>query len=365
MDALDPAPDIEPCTDDTVLVTFRWQGAATSTSLCWGVDGALERIPGTDRWETTLELPTDLTTIYFFGHDGIDDVPPDASGVGKTHIDAANPERLWFPGDPADPADHDGWASVLRLPGAPADVWSGHRPSAPAGRTTSHVLPGGRRIDVHLPAGADPAGLPSMVVFDGYLSQKLLRVPVILDNLIAAGRIPPMAAIFFHVGDDNRDAELSPASATTEELVSSVLPWARSTFGFSADPALTALAGSSRGGLMAAAAGLAAPEAFGAVLAQSGSFWWPGPGEGDGEPEWLTRQFAARPRAALRLYLEVGNRETMPGPGGAESQVVVNRRLRDALRERGYPLTYTEYTGGHDYINWRRTFADGLVALYG
>jgi enterochelin esterase-like enzyme len=35
------------------------------------------------------------------------------------------------------------------------------------------------------------------------------------------------------------------------------------------------------------------------------------------------------------------------------------------LLERGYQVTYAEYSGAHDYINWRRTFADGLLAVLG
>jgi enterochelin esterase family protein len=48
---------------------------------------------------------------------------------------------------------------------------------------------------------------------------------------------------------------------------------------------------------------------------------------------------------------------------GGPSQVDVNRRFRDTLRQRGYPVAFHEYTGGHDYVNWRRTFADGLLAV--
>jgi enterochelin esterase family protein len=100
---------------------------------------------------------------------------------------------------------------------------------------------------------------------------------------------------------------------------------------------------------------------FGAVISQSGSFWWPSPQEG--EPEWLTREYANQPSVPVRFYLEVGNRERMPGPGGAPSQVLVNRKMRDTLRDRGYAVTYAEHTGGHDYVNWRRTFADALLAV--
>jgi enterochelin esterase family protein len=363
VDGLELSPVIRPCTDDTVLVTFRWRGEASSTALYWGLDAPLRRQPGTDRWETTLELPADLTTVYCLTHDGSQEIPRDAGGTGEAHLDPANPDRLYFPADPSDPSDYDAWASVLTLPAAPPDRWSAPRESVPSGPVTTHVLPDGRVVDVYRPAGVEPAGLPAMVVFDAHPSREVLRVPQTLDNLIAAGRVPPMAALFYHTPEDSRDAELSPTSATTEALVSSVLPWARSTFGLSADPALTTVAGSSRGALMAAAVGLQAPAEFGGVLSQSGSFWWPAPDEG--EPEWLTREFASRPRTGLRFYLDVGNRETMPGPGGAESQLTVNRRMRDVLRDRGYPVTYAEYTGGHDYINWRRTFADGVLALYG
>jgi enterochelin esterase family protein len=33
--------------------------------------------------------------------------------------------------------------------------------------------------------------------------------------------------------------------------------------------------------------------------------------------------------------------------------------MRNVLRAKGYDLTYSEYAGGHEFICWRGSFADG------
>jgi enterochelin esterase-like enzyme len=362
-------PLVEPCDGGTSLVTFLWRGQARSTSVGWGVDIRLTRLPDTDLWYGSVALPADLRTIYYFSHDGTDSVPVDSSGEGLFHIDPHNKHPFTFPGYPDDPNDHDQWVSVLELPAAPDEPWTFARPDVAPGSMLDTSLEsvafgGPRRISVYRPAGIPADGLPTLVVFDGFLSRTVLRMPTTLDNLIAAGEIPPLVAFFVSSPNESqRLEELRPESPMLDLVTRELMPWARSHWGISDDPADRVITGSSRGGLAAAYIGLRAPDVFGAVIAQSGSFWWPSPQHG--EPEWLIREYAKAPQAPLRFYLEVGTREDMPGPGGAPSQVLVNRKMRDTLRDRGYPVVYAEYTGGHDYVNWRRTFADALIAILG
>ena len=77
------------------------------------------------------------------------------------------------------------------------------------------------------------------------------------------------------------------------------------------------------------------------------------------EPGWLTREFVTAPRRAVRFYLEIGRFED----GGFTSGAAENRRFRDVLKAKGYSVHYYEYSGGHDYVGWRGSFADGLMAL--
>ena len=38
--------------------------------------------------------------------------------------------------------------------------------------------------------------------------------------------------------------------------------------------------------------------------------------------------------------------------------------LAELLLAKGYDVHYQQFTGGHDYISWRETLADGLIALF-
>ena len=133
------------------------------------------------------------------------------------------------------------------------------------------------------------------------------------------------------------------------------------------DPRHVTIGGCSLGGLTATCAAYRHPETFGNVLSQSGSYWWippPDPAKPDTDPSYVSRLFINSPKLPLRFYLDAGSLET-DRDGDGSSILVTNRHLRDVLRAKGYQVFYQEFQGGHDYVSWRGTIADGLILLGG
>lgn len=370
------SPLIEPWDATSWLVTFLWRGQASRLRAWWSVDVPMSRVPGTDLWVGSSVFPADLRTTYCFERDGAHEAPRSPHGDGPAFVDPVNPSMVHFPADPEDPDDRHTYLSILALPEAPPEPWL-RTPARPGTVTStslwSSALGRPKSVAVYRPYGVSAAGLPILVVFDGYLARTMLRIPDILDNLLLAGEIPPFVGLFVSNFDASRDEELSPSPALAAFVTSELLPWARTKLGGASSRGpegwdgarnrRNIVAGVSRGGLAAAYLGLHHPASFRGVIAQSGSFWWPSPDEG--EPGWLIRSVLRRPASDVHFYLDVGKMETRPGPGGAPTQLFVNRAMRDALRDRGYKVTYTEYSGAHDYVNWRRTFADAMIAVAG
>ena len=98
------------------------------------------------------------------------------------------------------------------------------------------------------------------------------------------------------------------------------------------------------------------------MLSQSGTFTYSPKRLGDQDSDyytetgWLTRQFVTAPKLPLRFYLQVGRFEGLSRE---------NQHLRDILEAKGYQVTYAEYSGNHDYLSWRNSLGEGLIALIG
>jgi len=379
--AREGTPLVEPVAgdDSRSLVTFLWRDAnperrnvvVCSHALGWSFQrNQMARLPGTDVWHRTCRLPAGTRVGYWLSPDDsliyLIDMEDRAVRMATWQPDPLARRTFVFPKDETIPADEEFVCSMLELPGAPAPLWSERRPDIPAGRVEEHRvrserLGNERRVWAYTPPGYDPGRpepYPLLVVFDGFAYLRVIPTPAILDNLLAAGKLPPFVALLVDNVDRNR--ELPCHAPFADFLASELLPWARERYSIAADPARAVVAGSSYGGLAAAYAGFRHPEAFGNVLSQSGAFFWRP--EGDPEHDWLIRQFVAGPTLPVRFYLDVGAFEN---GFNDPSMLVANRHMRDVLRAKGYPVAYAEYVGGHDYPCWEVTLPDGLMALMG
>lgn len=388
------SPLIEPHEGDSgySLVTFLWRADGELDNVVvfgnWSTfdldDLQMFRLRETDCWYRTYRMPNALRASYWFAPN--DSLVPWRAVTSSEEFnrrlenfrpDPLNPRTLTFPGPGR-------VASVVELPGTPPQPWIIPQPDVPNGELQSHqlhsaILDNERRVWTYLPPGythdAEPYHL--LIVLDGAQYTSVIPTPVILDNLLATGHIPPMVAIFVDNAEGTEEERSGPRSRElpcyppfADFLAEELVPWARANYHVSTDPSHTIVAGSSFGGLAAAYAAFRHPELFGNVLSQSGSFQWkPGhdPFEaesgGEQEDEWLIREYAICPRRDVRFYLDVGVFDSRTLPGERPGILLANRHMRNVLQAKGYPLHYAELCGGHDYACWRGTVADGLLAL--
>lgn len=385
--AVGGAPLVEPIEDepDYRLVTFLWRDPGETQNVVvirgpayWGDwhDNILTHLAGSDLWYKTYRLRSDARTGYWLAPNDplipLREIEDMQAHWSRYQLDPLNPRTHTYPKDDEFPDDEDFTLSLLELPDAPAQPWATQRPDVPRGkvemfRLRSEILDNQRRVWIYTPPGYEASGEPYnlLLVFDGqaYIHPSLVPVPTILDNLLHERKLPPFIAVFpDSLSTETRSHELPCYPPFVEYLTHELLLWVRERYHATDEPARTIVAGSSYGGLAAAFAGFTAPQVFGNVLSQSGAFWYSGQGAGDINAEGiLIRSFVESPRLPLRFYLEVGLLEHIRDA----DMVFCNRHLRDVLQAKGYDVTYSEYMGGHDYICWRGSFADGLLALTG
>lgn len=363
-------PIIEEVTGNSnnVNVTYLYYGDANTEKA--------EVFGGTHSGVGGTPMQRFMRTSLFFG---TETVPRDARyryGFTVTETHFAGPNRTIQISeernvmDALNP-DNFGGLSVLALPAAPPQLYITASDSVPHGKLTptnfkSAKLNEDRPLTLYTPSGNDATTAADLlIVFDGEIydgsPSSLIPTPTILDNLIAEKKIGPTVAVFVNnVGQRNRD--LGGYAPFADFIASELIPWVRGNYRIKDGPGHVVLAGSSRGGLAASHCAFVHSDVAGNVLSQSGAFWvrnndlnsppWPIT-EDSGDFVLSLRESARLP---VKFYMEVGRFDALLG---------INREMRDVLLLKNYPVTYREFDGGHDYLWWRGSFADGLLSLIG
>ncbi len=175
-------------------------------------------------------------------------------------------------------------------PGPEAQVKEG----VPQGKVTQHkwsseIFEGTERdYWIYVPAQYDGSKPVSLMVFQdggGFVRENgSFRAPTVFDNLIHAGDIPPMIAIFINPGvvpaakqgqqpRKNRSFEYDTLSDQYARfLIEEIIPEVAKTYKITENPDCRAICGNSSGGIAAFTVAWERPDAFRKVISHIGSF---------------------------------------------------------------------------------------------
>ncbi len=276
-------------------------------------------------------------------------------------------------------------------PDAPPQPYYGERVDNDHGEvqeyiSNSEILDIKRKILVYTPPNYQITDSPYhfLILFDGVLFEECAKVSSTLDNLIADEKIPPLLAImvenFIPTNTMVRSYELPPNPKFMDYIIKELLPWMHENFNITKEPLKSVIGGASYGGIASTFIAFKHSEIFGNVLSMSGTYsWYPGDkdwqqrienvegfeqwwsDDDEKEPRWLARQFNQSERLPLKFYIDVGVLE-VDDPTGL---FLSNRHFHTLLQSKGYPVHYMEFLGGHDFVCWRGSIADGLIYLIG
>ncbi|HEU0294164.1 MAG TPA: alpha/beta hydrolase-fold protein [Anaerolineales bacterium] len=332
-------------------VTFFWEGRSAPTLISdannWDeqakpfkrVSPRLRSATTKSVWYCTLHLPRDAYVEYAF-YDPVTQVK---------FLDPLNRRTV-----------SNGLGSrnnFFYMPQTMPSPFSVRRADVPVGALTNHRVETRwlrddyeREIFLYRPPVRKP--VPLVVVYDGQDYLQRGKLASMVDNLMADGRIQPIAMAFLPNAGRWRSVEYACSDATLLWLDQVVLPLAKEKLNLvdvDAQPGAFGVLGASLGGTMSLYTGLRMPDVFGRVLTQSGAFMIEGR---DFAVVDLVRHGQAQ---NINIWMDVGQLDVL---------LADNQKMHSLLQEKNYLVTYREFSGGHNYTAWRDDLWRGLEAMF-
>jgi enterochelin esterase-like enzyme len=330
--------------------TFVFRGAAHEVSLLSFIHGGVDRrsflpLHGTDLWLLRLGVEDAGRFEY--------KIAVSRDGHEDWIVDPFNPARA---GDPF------GENSVCRTYGYARPEWSEPR-GAPSGRieditVASRAFGESRSERVYLPVGYDPARIyPLVVVHDGSDFVSYAGLPVVLDNLIAAGDIPPVIMALVQTRD--RMGEYADGRRHARYIVHDLLPALGARWRIAEEARHRVLVGASLGAVASLAVAYRYPGIFGGLVLMSGSFIFD-----ESKLEHRTHPVFHRVAQLVRVMRRAPRLPDMRvfvSTGELEGLASENRTLATFLRESGVDVLLKSVWDGHHWHNWRDQLRDALI----
>jgi len=218
-----------------------------------------------------------------------------------------------------------------------------------------------RHVYVYVPKQLAPGTpAPFMVVQDGRSYVK--RMVNMMDNMIAAKRLPPMVLVFADSGgSDAQGSERGLEYDTVSDRYSNwveqeLLPAVTQRYGvtFTTDPEGRGTLGGSSGAAAAFTMAWFHPERYHKVLSYSGTFvnqaWPVDPATPRGAWEYHDHLIAKAAKKPIRIWMEVGEKDNrFDNPEATwHNWPLANNRMAAVLKKKGYDYRYVFAMGaGH------------------
>ena len=316
--------------NDTTAV-FLYEGQAASVSVSgdfngWSGQGwALQRLASTSLWYRIEHFEADARLDY------------------KVILNGSN----WIldPGNPLHAPGGFGANSELAMP-AYVQPWEIIKNAAVAeGTLVSHtfdstIMGNSRAVNVYLPAGYDAnrtEPYPVIVYHDGSDYLNLASIETVFDNLIDAGRIEPLIAVFANPLDRENEYATNDTGAFSRLIVEELMPWVEANYHIATDPARRAVTGPSYAGLASARHCFEHPDVFGLCAPFSPSFW-----VSNGA---LLDAMSQGDLTAIKWYVDWGTYEQSIASSG--------HAFEDILQQQGATFRTNEWHEGHSWGSWR------------
>ena len=226
---------------------------------------------------------------------------------------------------------------------------------------------------IYVPAQYNSATPTAVMVFqDGhdYIGPKgNWRVPIVFDNLIARGDLPPIIAVFLNPGHDPAKGEpKSPWAVSNRSfeydslgdryahfIIDEILPEVGKTYNLTKDPAQRAICGASSGGICSFTVAWERPDQFQKVLSTIGSFV--NLRGGNAYPS-LIRKTEAKP---IRVLLQDGEND-LDNPFG--NWPLANKQMNAALKYMKYDVRFELGDGQHNSKHGGAIFPEAVKWLW-
>lgn len=242
---------------------------------------------------------------------------------------------------------------------AESKLYPGISKSAPG-----EIVPYERKVSVYIPAGYKTGTETPFFVSQDSMGLNIL--PTILDNMIAARRLPSMVGIFIDSGgSDSRGSErgweYDTLSGQYAEFIEyEVLPKIATDYyvGFTKNPDGRMALGGSSGGICAFTMAWFHPEWYHRVLTYSGTYvnqqWPPSAPYLHGGWDYHEHIIPESRRKPIRIWMQVGENDlgsTRP-ESSYHNWVMANERMAKVLKAKGYHYQYV-FSQGAKHVDGR------------